>query len=399
MAYGRDSRSAEVEHDSPDPAAALVSDRLAELIRQEADSRGGLLPFDRFMELALYAPGLGYYVAGARKLGREGDFVTAPEISPLFGRCLAEQCREVLQQMDEGAVLELGAGSGALAVEVLCGLRALGVLPARYLILEVSPELRDRQGRLFAERIPELAGRVQWLERLPESFEGVVLANEVVDAMPVHRFRIGADGSPQEIFVRATQEGWEEVAGPVASPGLAEAVRGLRADGLALDPGYSSEVNLRMAPWLGALGAHMERGLVLAIDYGYPRREYYQPSRRAGTLMCYHRQEACEDPFRRIGLQDITAHVDFSALAAGGQAAGFTLEGFTTQAHFLLGCGVERLLAEAAAGGGGSVDLLLGAKQLLLPSAMGERIRVLGLGKEMTGPWCGFSVRDLRDRL
>jgi SAM-dependent MidA family methyltransferase len=399
MAYGRDSRSAEVEHDSPDPAAALVSDRLAELIRQEADSRGGLLPFDRFMELALYAPGLGYYVAGARKLGREGDFVTAPEISPLFGRCLAEQCREVLQQMDEGAVLELGAGSGALAVEVLCRLRALGVLPARYLILEVSPELRDRQGRLFAEQIPELAGRVQWLERLPESFEGVVLANEVVDAMPVHRFRIGADGSPQEIFVRATQEGWEEVAGPVVSPGLTEAVRGLQADGLALDPGYSSEVNLRMGPWLGALGARMERGLMLVVDYGYPRREYYQPSRKAGTLMCYYRQKAYEDPFRCIGLQDITAHVDFSALAAAGQGAGFTLEGFTAQALFLLGCGVERLLAEAAAGGGGSVDLLLGAKQLLLPGAMGERFRVLGLGKEMTDPWCGFSVRDLRDRL
>jgi SAM-dependent MidA family methyltransferase len=386
------------EPDRPDPAAALVSERLGELIRQEAHARGGLLPFDRFMELALYAPGLGYYVAGARKLGREGDFVTAPEISPLFGRCLAEQCREVLQQMDEGAVLELGAGSGALALEVLQGLGALGALPARYLILEVSPDLRDRQRRLLADRLPGLSGRVQWLERLPEGFEGVVLANEVVDAMPVHRFRIDADGAPQEIFVRAPPEGWKEVAGPVVSPGLAEAVRGLQADGFALDPGYSSEVNLRMAPWLRALAAHMERGLALVVDYGYPRHEYYQPSRRTGTLMCYHRHEACEDPFRRIGLQDITAHVDFSALAAGGQAAGFTIEGFTTQAHFLLGCGVDRLLAEAA-GAADSVDLLPAAKQLLLPGGMGERFRVLGLGKKVNGPWCGFSVRDLRDRL
>jgi SAM-dependent MidA family methyltransferase len=153
-----------------------------------------------------------------------------------------------------------------------------------------------------------------------------------------------------------------------------------------------------MGPWLGALGARMERGLMLVVDYGYQRREYYQPSRKAGTLMCYYRQKAYEDPFRCIGLQDITAHVDFSALAAAGQGAGFTLEGFTAQALFLLGCGVERLLAEAA-GVPGSVDLLPGAKQLLLPGAMGERFRVLGLGKGMTGPWCGFSVRDLRDRL
>jgi len=396
MAHGRDPRS--TEHDRLDPAAALISERLAALIRHEAARCGGLLPFDRFMELALYAPGLGYYVAGVRKLGAGGDFVTAPEISPLFGRCLAEQCREVLQQMDEGAVLELGAGSGALAVEVLCGLRALGALPASYLIIEVSPELRERQGRLLVERIPELGDRVQWLERLPEGFEGVVLANEVVDAMPVHRFRIGADGSPQEIFVRAVQEGWEEVAGPVVSSGLAEAVRGLQADGLALDPGYSSEVNLRMGPWLGALAGHMERGLLLVIDYGYPRREYYQPSRSAGTLMCYRRQKAYEDPFRCIGLQDITAHVDFSALAAAGQGAGFTLEGFTTQAHFLLGCGVERLVAEAV-GAPDAVDIFLGVKQLMLPGAMGERFRMLALGKAISGPWCGFSVRDLQDRL
>ncbi len=384
--------------DRLDAAAALVSERLTDLIRQEAAAQGGLLAFDRFMELALYAPGLGYYVAGARKLGAQGDFVTAPEISPLFGRCLAEQCREALDLANEGAVLELGAGSGALAAEVLCGLENLGVLPARYLILELSPELRGRQRDLLAQRAPELAERVQWLDSMPERFCGVVLANEVVDAMPVHRFRIRGDGSAAEIFVRPTTDGWEEVAAEVRSPGLADAVRAIQSEGLATEPGYTSEINLRIEPWLAALGAHVERGLALLIDYGYPRREYYQASRRTGTLMCHYRQRAHADPYHRVGLQDITAHVDFSGLAAGARAAGFSLEGFSTQAHFLIGCGLHRALAEAG-GAPDSVDLLLGAKQLLLPGAMGERFRVIGLGKGMTGDWCGFSVRDLSDRL
>jgi SAM-dependent MidA family methyltransferase len=386
------------DDDWDDPSAAEHSRRLEALIRREAAARGGRLPFDRFMELALYAPGLGYYVAGARKFGPGGDFVTAPELSPLFGRCLARQCREVLESLGGGDVLELGAGSGALAADLLAGLEADGALPDRYLILEPGAELRERQRRLLARRLPHLVGRVHWLDRLPEGLTGVLLANEVADALPVHRFVVREDGSPGEVMVRARGAGWaEEVAEPV-SPGLAEAVRALQAEGLALEPGYASEIDLRLGPWLAALGGAVGRGLALFIDYGYPRAEYYRAERRTGTLLCHSRHRAHADPYRHIGLQDITAHVDFSALARAGLDAGWTLAGYSTQAHFLLGCGLDGLLADGA-GGEDSLDLLLGAKQLVLPSAMGERFRVLGLAKGVNRDWCGFSLRDLSGRL
>ncbi|MEA3273920.1 MAG: SAM-dependent methyltransferase [Pseudomonadota bacterium] len=386
------------ESDAPDAAAGAHSRRLEALIRKEAQGRGGLLPFDRYMELALYAPGLGYYVSGTRKFGPQGDFVTAPELSPLFGRCIANQCREVLEALGGADLLEFGAGSGVLAAEVLATLEGVGVLPNRYLILELSPELRERQRSLLAERVPRLLERVSWLDGLPGGFRGVVLANEVLDAMPVHRFRVDDSGSAAEIFVRSVDGRWEELAAEPQSPGLEAAVRELQSDGLAVDAGYASEINLRLCPWLAALAEATERGLVLLIDYGYPRREYYQADRSGGTLMCHYRHRAGTDPYRHVGLRDITAHVDFSALAAGGRAAGFESVGYTTQAHFLIGCGLDRLLAETALDDG-SMDLLLGAKQLVLPAAMGERFQVLGLAKGLTGPWCGFSVRDLSGRL
>lgn len=383
---------------APDRTAAEHSQRLAALIREEAVATGGLLPFDRFMELALYAPGLGYYVAGARKLGRQGDFVTAPELSPLFGRCVAAQCREVLEALDGGDILEFGAGSGVLAAEVLSALATAGCLPGRYLILELSPDLRERQQFLLSERVPDLLGRVRWLDRLPDDFNGCVLANEVLDAMPVHRFRIGTDGGPLELFVRPAPDGWTEIAAEPLSPGLAEAVQALREEGLALDPGYESEINLRLGPWIGALAESMERGLALLIDYGYTRSEYYLADRRGGTLMCHHRHRAHTDLFFRPGLQDITAHVDFTAVAQAGDRAGLHLAGYATQAHFLVGCGLDRLLTEAAQGAN-AMETMLGAKQLVLPSAMGERFQVLGLEKGIDRNWTGFSFRDLRDRL
>lgn len=384
--------------DAPDAAAAEHSRRLAALIRQEAAAKGGHIPFDRFMELALYAPGLGYYVAGARKLGRQGDFVTAPELSPLFGRCVASQCREVLEALDGGDILELGAGSGILAAEVLSALSATGCLPGRYLILELSPDLRERQQILLAKRVPDLLARVQWLDRLPAGFRGCVLANEVLDAMPVHRFRIGANGEPLELFVRPTPDGWAETAAEPVSPGLAETVRALRNEGLALDPGYESEINLRLGPWIRALAESMEQGLALLIDYGYPRSEYYLADRRGGTLMCHYRHCAHTDPFLHPGLQDITAHVDFTAVAEAGSLAGLRLAGYTTQAHFLIGCGLDRLLAEATREAD-TMDLILGAKQLVMPSDMGERFQVVGLEKGVEAPLAGFSFRDLRGRL
>jgi SAM-dependent MidA family methyltransferase len=375
--------------------ATEISARLAARIRDEIAAAGGLLPFDRFMESALYAPGLGYYVAGAVKLGRHGDFVTAPEISPLFGRCLAAQCAEVLERLGGGDLLELGAGTGTLAVEVLHALEHRDTLPGRYLILEPSPDLQERQRTLIQERMPHLAERCAWLPRLPPTLRGVVLANEVLDAMPVHRFNIRDDGGIEEVFVTERAGAFLEITAPVRSPGLADAVTALQAEDYARAPGYGSEINLRLPPWMKALGRTLDAGLVLLVDYGYPRPAYYQPDRTMGTLMCHLRHQAHSDPYTHIGLQDITAHVDFTAVAEAGVAAGFDLAGFTTQANFLIGCGIDRILADAP----DAFDLAPGAKQLLLPSIMGERFKVMGLTKEIDGALCGFSIRDLTQRL
>jgi len=395
------SHPADIVADAPDADAWEHSRHVLDSIRREADARGGLLPFDRFMELALYAPGLGYYVTGTRKLGRDGDFVTAPELSPLFGRCIAEQCREVLAALGpagESDILEFGAGTGALAAEVLARLSERGVLPRSYLILEPSPELRERQQRLLAERVPELLARVCWLDRLPEGFQGCVLANEVLDAMPVHRFHNGADGRSREIFVRRSPEGLEEVHGEVVSPGLTEAVQALQDRGLAVHPGFESEINLRLGPWMATLSDALARGVVFILDYGYPQAEYYRDDRSRGTLMCHYRHRAQADPYLHLGLQDIGAHVDFTSVAEAGASAGLRLAGYTTQTNFLIGCGIDRLLAQAS-DRPNALDLVLGAKQLLLPSAMGERFQVIGLEKGLSKDWRGFSFRDLRDRL
>jgi SAM-dependent MidA family methyltransferase len=384
--------------DSSASLAADIERRIsAQLFDQIADAiadADGLLPFDRFMELALYAPGLGYYVAGAQKLGPGGDFVTAPELSPLFGDCLAHQSAEVLEALGGGSLFEFGAGSGALAAQILTRLGEIGALPDRYLILEPSPELQARQREHLQRALPKASERCVWLTGLPEDFSGVVIANEVLDAMPVHRFRIGEDGAIQEVFVRLHQGQLSEVAVAPRSPGLREAVQALIDAGLASAPGYSSEINLRLPPWLNALAKRMTSGLILLIDYGYPRAAYFQPDRYMGSLMCHFRHQAHGDPYRHLGLQDITAHVDFTAVAEAGEQAGLELEGFTTQAHFLIGCGIDERLASAD-----DLDLALGAKQLLLPTAMGERFKVIGLGKGISAPWRGFAVRDLSDRL
>jgi len=383
---------------APDTAAVKHSRRLSDLIRDEAAARGGLLPFDRYMELALYAPGLGYYVAGTRKFGPQGDFTTAPELSPLFGTCIAAQCQEVLEALGDGDILEFGAGSGALAVQILSSLADAAALPRNYLILELSPELRAGQRRLLAEQVPELLAHVRWLDRLPTQLRGCILANEVLDAMPVHRFRIGADGRPWELWVKPVSHGLEEIAVEPVHPALATALGTLQDQGLAVDPGYESELNLRLAPWIRALAEILEQGLILLIDYGYPRAEYYRSDRCRGTLLCHYRHRAHPDPYLYPGLQDITAHVDFTTVTEAGAQAGLRIAGYTTQAHFLIGCGLDRLLAQVAAGPD-AMDTMLGAKQLILPSAMGERFQVIGLDKGSAMDWSGFSLRDLRDRL
>ncbi|MBF0255437.1 MAG: SAM-dependent methyltransferase, partial [Gammaproteobacteria bacterium] len=363
-----------------------LSRELLQLMASEADV--GLLPFDRFMQLALYAPGLGYYANGLQKFGAGGDFITAPEISPLFGRCLGRQLAEVLAQLGGGDVLEFGAGSGRLAVDLLAELARLQQLPRRYAILELSAPLRARQQALLREALPELYPRIEWLERLPEAFRGVMLANEVVDAMPVSRFRLQGQGDLEQ-FVDLRQDPPQLCWRPIQSPGLADRLGDLRAR-YGLSEGYESELNLRAAPWLSALGQSLETGLLLLIDYGYSGAEFYHLQRHQGTLICHYRQRVHQDPLLWPGLQDITANVDFTALAEAASLAGFDSQAFTSQAYFLLGNGIEQLIEPAESRQ--RLHDLQAVKRLTLPNEMGERFKVLGLGKGLDQRPRGFGL-------
>jgi SAM-dependent MidA family methyltransferase len=370
------------------------SERLVHRIRDAIDANAGWISFERYMEMALYEPGLGYYSAGATKLGSSGDFVTAPEISALFSRCLATQCAEILPRIADGQILELGAGSGVMASDVLTELDRQDCLPARYLILEVSADLRERQRQTLAALSPALAARVQWLEAWPEHFRGVILANEVLDAMPVQRFRVRA-GQINAIGVtwQLGQLDWSETR---ADPALEGAVREIeRAVGGPLPDGYASEINLRLQPWITSLAAAMQEGVALFADYGLPRREYYRAERREGTLLCHFRHRFHDQPLINVGVQDIGAWVDFTAVAEAAVACRLGVGGFATQAHFLIGNGIEQLLAHLAAEDlPARLQLARQAMVLTLPGEMGERFKVIGLTANYPHAMRGFGVRD-----
>ena len=381
------------------PDEAEHSARLEARVCDEIGRSGGWISFARYMQLALYEPGLGYYSAGARKLGAAGDFVTAPEVAPVFSRCLAVQCEEVLRSLGGGDVLELGAGSGVMAAELLGELARRDCLPGRYRILDVSADLRERQRATLADAVPQLLDRVEWLDRLPEDFTGVVLANEVLDALPVERFVVRG-GAVNALGV-TTQLGrleWSEARAPAA---LADAVRSVERDtGVTWPDGYASEINLGLADWLAALAASVRRGVLLFVDYGLPRREFYAAERSDGTLLCHFRHRFHDDPFTRLGLQDITAWVDFTAVAEAGQAAGLEVAGYTTQAHFLIGCGLGEFVADVSGLDVVSrVNLSRQAMVLTLPGEMGERFKAIALVKGYDSPLRGFAVRDLRHTL
>jgi len=377
------------------PEESAHSERLAQRIRDAIEAAGGWISFERFMEMALYEPGLGYYSAGATKLGREGDFVTAPEISPLFSRCLANQCVQVLDTVTGGHILELGAGSGVMAADVLSELDRQQKTPQRYLILEVSADLRERQRALLQRRLPHLMDRVEWLDRLPENFRGVVLANEVLDALPVQRFRIrGLQVNQLGVTWELGRLDWSEVH---ADAMLEATVREIEFNlGEPFADGYTSEINLRLQQWIGGIAASMKEGAAFLIDYGLPRRQYYAANRSAGTMLCHFRHRFHDDPLINVGVQDIGAWVDFTAVAEAAIAAGMSVAGYTTQAHFLIGAGIEQLLAPKD--DDELVSRLQMARQamlLTLPGEMGERFKVIGLAKGVGLPLRGFSVRDL----
>lgn len=375
------------------------SEAVAALIRTELAAAGGWISFERFMELALYAPGLGYYSAGSWKLGSGGDFVTAPEVSELFGRCVAEQCAEVLRATGGGEILELGAGTGSLAAALLRALDAEGVLPQRYAILEVSGDLAARQRACLGALPPHLRERIVWLERLPPaSLRGVILANEVADALPVRRFRVH-DGAVYELGVALAPGGTLLDAERPPDAALAEACAAMfGTPARSLPDGYTSEVNLRVAPWIASLGECLERGAVLLIDYGLPRAHYYHPQRIAGTLRCHFRQRAHDEPLINLGVQDITAWVDFTRVAEAASLAGLEVSGFATQAGFLLALGLERVVA-AAPDPASRVRLAGEARRLVMPEEMGESFKVIALTRACETPLTGFSLQDLRRQL
>ncbi len=375
------------------PAEALAhSEKLAALIRGEITAGGGWIPFARYMELALYAPGLGYYTAGARKLGREGDFITAPEMTPLYGQTMARQAAQVLESgLDQ--ILEIGAGSGALAAALLAELERLERLPRHYYILEVSPDLRQRERDLLALQVPHLLERVIWLNRLPTLYQGLIIGNEVLDAMPVHLVRVSASGL-KEASVALIGDAFAWAWRP-AGPELLSA-----AAALQLPEGYQTEIQLMARGFVRTLAQSMARGVILLIDYGFPAHEYYHAERSEGTLMCHYRHRAHADPFFLPGLQDITSHIDFSAVARAGGEAGLELLGYTGQAQFLINCGItDILLRTPPENAAAYLPQAAAAQQLLSPSEMGELFKVIALGQDYAAPLMGFASGDRRGSL
>ena len=388
----------------PDVDAQSHSAHLREVIQEQVIAAGGHLPFWKFMELALYAPGLGYYSAGARKFGPGGDFTTAPERSPLFSACVADALTPVLQQLGPDAVLlELGGGSGAFAETCLAKLLANDALPARYAILEPSADLRERQRERLQARLPPLLFElVEWLDGpIQEPWSGVLFANEVIDALPTPRFTI-RDGEVFEEHVALDGEGRFLRTDRPAEPMLAAAVRHVeRQLSEPFAEGYRSEVLAQLPYWIQAVMGAMRDGAMLFVDYGYARGEYYQPQRRDGTLRAFRQHHVTDDVFAWPGLQDITASVDFTALAEAGTAAGFDFAGYCSQASFLIGNRLQENLALAESRAADDVArhaLRSQVKHLTLPSEMGERFQAIGFqrGVELGA---AFLVGDLSHRL
>ncbi len=381
-----------------DPDTRAHGELVARHLRRAIAGAGGWLPFEDWMAEALYAPGLGYYAAGSAKLAETGqgqaptgDFVTAPELTPLFGQTLAHQAAQILRASNSLEVLEFGAGSGALAASVITALDAQG-LRVRYAIVEVSADLRARQQK----RLSAWGDRVTWLDRLPKSYTGCVLANEVLDAMPVDVFRWDEQEHLQQRGVAVGADGgfvWED---RPASPEMAQRV----AARMPPLPGYVSEINHQAEAWVRGLGQWLTRGAALLFDYGFPRREYYHPQRAAGTLMCHLRHRSHADPFVATGLQDITAHVDFTAMADAALEGGLDVLGYTSQARFLMNAGLMEQLAGLDPSDAALYARVVGPVQKLLSEAeMGELFKVLAVGRGIDEPLAGFNRGDRRDTL
>jgi SAM-dependent MidA family methyltransferase len=387
---------------SPDPGelpqpsadARAHSEKVVAHIASSIVEAGGWISVADYMGAALYTPGLGYYVSGTRKFGTDGDFVTAPELTPLFGGALAAQVADVLVRTP-GDVIELGPGTGRLAADILEALAARDVLPARYLLLEVSPDLRARQRAHLQRHVPALAARVEWIDVLPTRWHGALIANEVLDAVPPHVV-VRRDGTWQERGVALDGDRLALADRPLTEGALLAAARArFPADG-----DYASEINPASQALVSSLARRCEAGALFVIDYGFPATEYYHAQRSAGTVMAHYRHRALADVLFLPGLADLTAHVDFSAIAQSGIAAGMTLAGFTSQAHFLINCGMLDLLARM--GDPSSSAYLREAaavQKLLSPAEMGELFKVLALTRGIDDVLLGFREGDRSHRL
>lgn len=400
----------------PSGLPALESELLPVLDRNQAylsqliQHSGGFLPYEQWMQAALYAPNVGYYSGGSTKFHTEGDFTTAPELSPLFGQSLATQVHQVLQQCEASSasapsVLEFGAGSGALAESLLTALAELGLRNVQYFILELSPSLRARQ----QQRLAVFADQVQWLDALPTAFIGCVIANEVLDAMPVHLVQRDADGNVLELGVAINNTPNQQGPSPfclTARPATGELLT-IASQRLPHIAGYRSEINLQAEAWIREMGLWLQQGAAFLIDYGFPAREFYHEQRNTGTLMCHFRHFAHDESLLLAGLQDITAHIDFTAMADAALEAKLDVLGYSSQAHFLMNCGITQHLEQLHA----QLDMsqpahvqswtqqVSAVQKLLSEAEMGELFKVLALAKDISPPLLGFTLRDRRDFL
>jgi len=370
---------------------------LEDIIRREILADGGYMRFSRFMEMSLYTPELGYYASHQAKFGREGDFITAPEITPLFAQSIAVQFQQILAECDYEAVLELGAGTGQFAMDVLLELECLHSLPEKYYIFEISADLRARQKELLQKNCPHLFSRIQWLDTLPQNgISGVIFANEVIDALPFDLFNFdNASIKERGVTVRQDNLCWIDIE---ACEALTIKVHELHEKYFFAD-GYVSEINLHLSAWIKEISATLKHGAIVLLDYGYNQQDYYHPERNAGTLMCHYQHTRNTNPLIRVGLQDITAHVDFTAIAECALEADLQVAGYTTQTAFLLACGILHLAEQTHLSAAKTYQQNQAIKTLTLPSQMGEVIKAMCLTKNIDIPLIGFHTFDKRKNL
>lgn len=386
----------------PEPSleAKQHSQALTQQILQTLASRHAM-PFSEFMQQTLYTPNLGYYANNLTKIGPEGDFITAPEISPIFSRCLAQQANDVLETLTHPNIVEFGAGRGTMARDILLALPPQTALE-HYYIIELSASLKAEQQKTLQTLPPELYQKVIWLNELPKTpIQAVVLANEVLDAMPFERLEL-KDNQAQMMQVEFNDKtqtfhwGTEPITNPKIQKLADQLIQNI---GFPAEGSYQTEINLNIQPWLNSIAQFLTQGMVLLVDYGYARAEYYQPARTMGTLRCHYQHLAHNDPFFYPGLQDITAHVDFTAVAESAIEVGFKVAGFTTQAHFLMGSGLLEMAAPIDADITEQIKIAQQIKTLTLPNEMGESFKVIALTQNMSVPLRGFKTRDLRHQL